>query len=205
MYQSSIYFILVCVLIQFSTLALLADYKLIHAPLPNDAMEVHIYQLDNGLTVYLSENHEEPKFFAEISVRVGGAHDPETNTGLAHYLEHLLFKGNTRLGTLDWEKEKVHIDKINALYEKRFHETDPEKREALFREIAETSAKASEYAIPNELDRIAKQLGLTSMNAGTSNDYTIYYMELPSNRLEQWATLEANRFIEHVFLSLIHI
>tara|TARA_Y100000588_G_scaffold394872_1_gene517964 strand:- start:3420 stop:6437 length:3018 start_codon:yes stop_codon:yes gene_type:complete len=199
MYRSSKCFLLVCVLIQLSAAAHLTGYKLIQPPLPNDPMAVHIYRLDNGLTVYLSENHEEPKFFAEISVRVGGAHDPETNTGLAHYLEHLLFKGNTRLGTLDWGKEKVHIDKINELYEKRFHETDSEKREALFREIVEESAKASEYAIPNELDRIAKQLGLTSMNAGTSNDYTVYFMELPSNRLEQWAALETNRFIEPVF------
>ena len=141
------------------------------------------------MTVYLSENHEEPKFFAEVSVRVGGANYPETNTGLAHYLEHLLFKGNTKLGTLDWEKEKLHIDRINELYEMRFQETDPGKREALFQQIVDESAKASQYAVPNELDRIVKQLGLTSMNAGTSNDYTVYYMELPSNRLEQWAVL----------------
>lgn len=176
-----------------------AGYKLIQPPLPNDPMQVHIYELDNGLTVYLSENHEEPKFFAEVSVRVGGANDPETNTGLAHYLEHLLFKGNTKLGTLDWEKEKLHIDRINELYEMRFQETDPGKREALFQQIVDESAKASQYAVPNELDRIVKQLGLTSMNAGTSNDYTVYYMELPSNRLEQWAVLESNRFIDPVF------
>ncbi|MDA0346447.1 MAG: insulinase family protein [Verrucomicrobia bacterium] len=182
-----------------SSLSLSAGYKLVQPPLPNDLMQVHIFELDNGLKVYLSENHEEPKFFAEVSVRVGGANDPETNTGLAHYLEHLLFKGNTKLGTLDWEKEKVHIERITELYEKRFLETDAEKRASLFDEIVAESSKASEYAVPNELDRIVKQLGLTGMNAGTSNDYTVYYMELPSNRLEQWASLEANRFIDPVF------
>lgn len=182
-----------------SSFSLSAGYKLVLAPLPNDPMQVHIYELDNGLRVYLSENHEEPKFFAELSVRVGGANDPETNTGLAHYLEHLLFKGNTRLGTLDWKKEKVHITRIQELYERRFHETDPEKRQALFDAIVSESALAAQYAVPNELDRIVKQLGLTSMNAGTSNDYTVYFMELPSNRLEQWAMLEANRFQDPVF------
>ena len=192
-------FIFVTSLLLVTCLSVSAGYKLIQPPLPNDPMQVHIYELDNGLTVYLSENHEEPKFFAEVSVRVGGANDPETNTGLAHYLEHLLFKGNTKLGTLDWEKEKLHIDRINELYEMRFQETDPGKREALFQQIVDESAKASQYAVPNELDRIVKQLGLTSMNAGTSNDYTVYYMELPSNRLEQWAVLESNRFIDPVF------
>jgi predicted Zn-dependent peptidase len=182
-----------------SSLTLSAGYKLIQPPLANDPMQVHIYELDNGLTVYLSENHEEPKFFAELSVRAGGANDPETNTGLAHYLEHLLFKGTTNLGTNNWEKEKVHIDRIQDLYEQRFHETDPEKREALFREIADESAKASEYAIPNEMDSLVKQMGLTFINAGTSNDYTVYYMELPSNRLEQWAIIESDRFVDPVF------
>lgn len=176
-----------------------AGYKLVQSPLPNDPMQVHIYELDNGLKVYLSENHQEPKFFAQLSVRAGGANDPETNTGLAHYLEHLLFKGNTKLGTLDWEKEKVHIDRIEELYEQRFQETDPEKREALFREIAEESAKASAYAIPNEMDGLVKQMGLSFLNAGTSNDYTVYLMELPSNRLEQWAMIESDRYIDPVF------
>ena len=162
-------------------------------------MQVHIYELDNGLKVYLSENHQEPKFFAELAVRAGGANDPETNTGLAHYLEHLLFKGNTNFGTLDWEKEQVHIDRIEELYEQRFHETDPQKREALFREIAEESAKASAYAIPNEMDSLMKQMGLSFINAGTSNDYTVYFMELPSNRMEQWAMIESDRYVDPVF------
>ncbi len=186
-------FILAC------ALPLSGAYKLIRGPLPGDPMKAHIYELDNGLRVYLSENREEPKFFAEVSVRVGGVNDPAANTGLAHYLEHLMFKGNTRLGSKDWEKEKPHIDRITQLYEQRFKETDPEKRAALFEEINAESRKAAEFAIPNELDRIVKELGATSTNAGTSNDYTIYFFEFPSNRMEQWAMLESNRFIEPVF------
>ncbi len=182
-----------------SALPLSGAYKLIRGPLPEDPMKAHIYELDNGLRVYLSENREEPKFFAEVSVRVGGVNDPAANTGLAHYLEHLMFKGNTKLGSRDWEKEKPHIDRITQLYEQRFKETDPEKRAALFEEINAESRKAAEFAIPNELDRIVKELGATSTNAGTSKDYTIYFFEFPSNRLEQWAMLESNRFIEPVF------
>ncbi len=182
-----------------SALPLSGAYKLIRGPLPGDPMKAHIYELDNGLKVYLSENREEPKFFAEVSVRAGGVNDPAANTGLAHYLEHLMFKGNTKLGSKDWEKEKLHIDRITQLYERRFKEKDPEKRAALFEEINAESRKAAEFAIPNELDRIVKELGATSTNAGTSNDYTIYFFEFPSNRIEQWAMLESNRFIEPVF------
>ena len=182
-----------------STIPLHGAYELIRGPLPGDPMKAHIYELHNGLRVYLSENREEPKFFAEVSVRVGGVNDPPTNTGLAHYLEHLMFKGNTRLGSKDWEREKPHIDRITELYERRFNESDPEKRAALFKEINAESRKAAEFAIPNEMDRIVKELGATSVNAGTSNDYTIYFFEFPSNRLEQWAMLESNRFIEPVF------
>ena len=183
----------------YSALSLSAAYRLIQGPLPVDPMKAHIYELENGLRVYLSENHEEPKFFSEVSVRAGGVNDPAANTGLAHYLEHLMFKGNANLGSKDWEKEKVHIDRIIELYERRFYETDPEKRAALYEEINAESQKAAAFAIPNELDSIVKELGATATNAGTSNDYTVYFYEFPSNRLEQWAMIESNRFIEPVF------
>ena len=90
---------------------------------PNDPLNASIYELDNGLRVYLTENHEEPRFYAEIAVRAGSKHDPEDATGLAHYLEHLLFKGNQHLGTLDYEAEKPHLDRITALYEEHFNTT----------------------------------------------------------------------------------
>ena len=73
--------------------SLFAGYTLVQAPLEEDPMQVHIYELDNGLTVYLTQNHEAPTFRSEITVRAGSKDDPDSATGLAHYLEHLLFKG----------------------------------------------------------------------------------------------------------------
>ena len=104
-----------------------AGYTLIQQPASNDPMQVHIYELDNGLQVYLTTNREEPRFYAEIIVRAGSKHDLQDATGIAHYLEHMLFKGSRQLGTLDFEAEKEHLDSIEALYEEHFSETDPER------------------------------------------------------------------------------
>src|SRR5262245_56774816 len=100
--------------------AALAGYQRINKPNPADPMKVEIYQLDNGLQVYLTENHETPRFEARIAVRAGSKNDPPDTTGLAHYLEHLLFKGTTHLGTTNYELEKPHLDRITALYEQHF-------------------------------------------------------------------------------------
>ena len=139
--------------------ALPAEYKLLHGPDPKDPMQAHIYQLDNGLTVYLTENREEPRFYAEIAVRAGSKHDPQDATGIAHYLEHMLFKGSQKIGTLDYEKEQVHLDRIEALYEQHFGETDPEKRAAIYAQINAENQLAAQYAIPNELDRLYTAMG----------------------------------------------
>jgi predicted Zn-dependent peptidase len=176
-----------------------AGYKRANKPNPHDPMDVHIYQLDNGLTVYLTENHEEPNFYAEISVRAGSKDDPAESTGLAHYLEHLLFKGSQRMGTLDWEKEKPHIERIEALYEEHWKEKDSEKRQEIYARINEASQRAADYAIPNEIDRLYQTLGGDRVNAGTGKDLTVYQVELPANRLEQWAMIESERFNNPVF------
>lgn len=176
-----------------------AGYELIQPPLENDAMQVSIYRLDNGLTVYLTENHESPTFRSEITVRAGSRDDPADATGLAHYLEHLLFKGNGKLATIDWEKEKVHIDRITELYETHFNEDDPEERARIYQEINEESQLASQYAVPNEFDRLLSSFGASGMNAYTASDRTVYLEEMPANHLEQWARLEANRFVDPVF------
>src|SRR5258705_2124178 len=105
----------------------LAGFKRINQPNPKDPMAVQIYELNNGLKVYLTEIHETPRVEAQIAVRAGSKNDPAESTGLAHYLEHMLFKGTTRIGTLDYEKEKPHLDRILELYEQHFHETDPDK------------------------------------------------------------------------------
>src|SRR5215831_12264519 len=176
-----------------------AGYMRINKPNPADPMAVQIYQLDNGLTVYLTENHETPRFEAHIAVRAGSKNDPAETTGLAHYLEHLLFKGTTQLGTLDYEKEKPHLDRITALYEQHFHETDPEKRKAIYEEINKESQLASQYEIPNEMDKLYKAMGEYGLNAHTWHEETVYQVNLPSNRLEQWAVIESERFPNAVF------
>ena len=179
--------------------ALPAEHKLLHGPDPKDPMAAHIYQLDNGLTVYLTQNSEEPRFYAEIAVRAGSKHDPQDATGIAHYLEHMLFKGSKKIGTLDYEKEQVHLDRIEALYEQHFGETDPEKRAAIYAQINAENQLAAAYAIPNELDRLYTAMGERGLNAHTWVEETVYKVELPANRLAQWAKIEAERFHEPVF------
>ncbi|MBM3262300.1 MAG: insulinase family protein [candidate division Zixibacteria bacterium] len=176
-----------------------AGYTRINGSNPADPLNAHIYKLDNGLLVYLTENHESPRFYVEIAVRAGSKHDPAEATGLAHYLEHLLFKGSRNLGTLDYEKEKVYLDRITELYEEQYRETDPEKRKAIYAKINEQTGLAAQYAIPNELDRLYNAMGGDAVNAHTWHEETVYQVDLPSNRLEQWAVIESDRFLNPVF------
>src|SRR3989454_10290465 len=176
-----------------------AGFKRINQPNPKDPMAVQIYQLDNGLTIYLTENHETPRFEAQIAVRAGSKNDPPESTGLAHYLEHMLFKGTTRIGTLDYEKEKPHLDRILELYEQHFHETDPEKRKAIYAEINRESQAAAQHEIPNEMDKLYKAMGEEGLNAHTYHEETVYQVNLPANRAEQWAIIESERFRHPVF------
>ncbi len=176
-----------------------SGYTRINAPNPLDPLDAHIYRLDNGLTVYLTENHEEPRFYAEIAVRAGSKHDPADATGLAHYLEHLLFKGNQNLGTLDYESEAPYLDRIVELYEEHFRTEDPEQRAAIYAEINETAQLSAQYAVPNEIDKLYNSMGGSGLNAHTSNEETVYKVSLPSNRLTQWAEIESDRFVNPVF------
>jgi len=176
-----------------------AEYELVHPPDPDDPIQAHIFQLDNGLTVYLTENHEEPRFHAEIAVRAGSKNDPPEATGMAHYMEHMLFKGTDEIGTLDYEKEKAHLDRIEALYEEHFDEPDSAKRVQIYAQINEESQQAAQYAIPNELDRLYTAMGERALNAGTSQEFIYYRVDLPANRLRQWARIEAERFARPVF------
>lgn len=176
-----------------------AGYEQINTVNTNDPMATRIYQLDNGLLVYLTENHESPRFYTEIAVRAGSKHDPAESTGLAHYLEHMLFKGSENLGTLDYEKEKPYLDKIQDLYQQHFTETDEAKRKELYRQINEATVASSQYSVPNELDRIYKSIGGAMVNAHTWHEETVYKVDLPSNRLEQWSIIETERFLNPVY------
>lgn len=174
-------------------------YQRINADDPNDPLATKIFELDNGLKVYLTENHEEPTFYTEIAVRAGSKHDPADATGLAHYLEHLLFKGNQKLGTIDYAAEKPHLDRITELFEQHFRETDPAIRAEIYAEINSEAQLASAYAIPNEFDKLYGSMGATSLNAHTWYEETVYKVGLPANRMAQWVEIESDRFIDPVF------
>jgi predicted Zn-dependent peptidase len=164
-----------------------------------DPMGVVIRTLPNGLTLMLSENHEEPRIETRIAVRAGSAKDPADATGLAHYLEHMNFKGTSRLGTLDWEKEKVHQQRIVELYDEIFVTKDPAKRAELYAAIDRENQEACKYVVPSELDSLYDRLGGRSLNAHTNNDETVYEVNIPSNRLATWAAVESERFRDPVY------
>ena len=172
---------------------------LIEQPRPDDALGVTIHRLPNGLTVYLSPNKGLPRVTAWIAVRAGSKHDPADSTGMAHYLEHMLFKGTDRLGTLNYEKERGHLERIRALYEKLFKAKGEEARKKVYAEIDAENVKAGAFAVPNEIDKFYRTIGGRGLNAFTSDERTVYIIDLPSNRLEDWATVESERFAAPVF------
>ena len=164
-----------------------------------DPMDVKIYTLKNGLKVYMSVNKDEPRIQTYMPVRVGGKDDPADNTGLAHYLEHMMFKGTEILGTQDYEAEKPLLAKIDSLFEVYRTLTDQAEREALYAEIDAVSYEASKLAIPNEYDKLMSVIGSEGSNAFTSEDVTCYVEEIPSNQVENWARIQADRFKNCVF------
>lgn len=169
----------------------------------NDPTGLRLYTLDNGFQVYLSKNDDEPKIQTYIAVRAGSNYDPSNSTGLAHYLEHMVFKGTDEIGTLDWEKEKVYLQEISDLYEAHRAETDADKKAALYRKIDEVSLEASNYAVANEYDKMTSGMGATGTNAHTWFEETVYKNKIPANELHKWLTLERERFGQLV-LRLFH-
>ena len=159
-----------------------------------DPLGTRIYTLDNGLKVYLSVNKEQPRIQTIISVRVGGKNDPAETTGLAHYFEHLMFKGTDKFGTSDYEAEKPLLDQIEALFGQYRVTTNEKQRKAIYAQIDELSQQASKLSIPNEYDKLIQSIGGDGCNAWTSYDETSYMSEIPSNQVENWAKIESERF-----------
>ena len=159
-----------------------------------DMAKTRIYTLDNGLKVYLSVNKEEPRIQTFIAVRTGSKNDPAETTGLAHYLEHLMFKGTNKFGVTDAEAEKPFLDEIEKLYEKYRKLTDPEERRQVYHEIDSVSQLAAQYFIPNEYDKLMAAIGAEGTNAYTSEDVTCYTEDIPSNEVENWAKIQSDRF-----------
>ncbi|MCW3161404.1 insulinase family protein [Chryseobacterium sp. WLa1L2M3] len=169
----------------------------------NDKNNVRIYTLKNGLKVFLAQNFDAPRIQTYIPVRTGSNNDPSDNTGLAHYLEHMMFKGTSKLGTQNWEKEKVLLDQISELFEQHKAELNPDKKKEIYKKIDEISQEASQYAIANEYDKAISSLGATGTNAHTWFDETVYKNNIPNNELEKWLKIEKERFSEMV-LRLFH-
>ena len=163
-----------------------------------DPMQSRIYTLDNGLKVYLTVNKEAPRIQTYIPVRVGGKNDPAETTGLAHYFEHLMFKGTESFGTQNYLAEKPLLDQIEALFEVYRTKTDEAERTALYRQIDSLSYEASKLSIPNEYDKLMAAIGAEGTNAYTSFDVTCYVEDIPSNQLENWAKIQADRFKHNV-------
>jgi predicted Zn-dependent peptidase len=170
---------------------------------PNDPLKARIYKLDNGLTVYMTVYKNAPRIQTHIATRAGSKNDPHDATGLAHYLEHMLFKGTDKFGTKDYAKEKVELDKIEALYEVYRKTTDEAKRKAMYHQIDSISGYASQFSIANEYDKLASGIGTKSSNAHTSFEETVYDGDIPSNQLDNWATIESERFRKPV-LRIFH-
>ena len=166
------------------------DYETVEG----DLLNARIYTLDNGLKVYLSVNEEKPRIQTYIAVRTGSRNDPAETTGLAHYLEHIMFKGTKTFGTCDYEKEKPLLDDIERRFEEYRVTTDPEQRKLMYQGIDSVSQLAAQYFIPNEYDKLMAAIGAQGTNAYTSNDVTCYVEDIPSNEIENWLKIEADRF-----------
>lgn len=168
------------------------DYK--YQTVPGDLLKTRIYTLDNGLKIYLSVNNEKPRIHTYIAVRTGSKNDPSETTGLAHYLEHIMFKGTKSFGTSNPEAEAPYLDQIERLYEEYRTITDPQMRRRKYHEIDSVSQIAAKYFIPNEYDKLMATIGAQATNAYTSNDVTCYTEDIPSNEVENWAKIQSDRF-----------
>ena len=169
----------------------------------NDPTAARYYTLKNGLTVILSPTNKEPRIQTYIATKAGSKTDPADHTGLAHYLEHMLFKGTNQFGSKDWAKEKPLLDQIDALYEKYNQTKDEAKRKEIYKEIDRVSGEAAKYAIANEYDKMMAGMGADGSNAFTSFEQTVYTEDIPSNVMDKFLALQSERFREPI-LRLFH-
>lgn len=168
----------------------------VHAQQP---VKVETFRLKNGLKVILCEEHSQPIVHGCVVVHAGSKDENPNATGVAHYFEHIMFKGTDRIGTTNWSEEKRYLDSISEAYDRLHATQDAESRKEIQLEINRLNVAASKYAIPNEVDAILQKMGCTGLNAGTSYDYTVYFNTLPSNQLSNWMDVYVERFRNPVF------
>lgn len=165
----------------------------------NAQLKVKTTKLDNGLKVVMCEDHSSPQVYGAVYVHAGSKNDPADATGMAHYFEHIMFKGTDKIGTINWEAEKVYLDSIDIMYDKLHETTDVKERAAIQQKINELSLASTDYAIPNEVDVILTKMGGTGLNAGTAYDQTMYFNAFPSNQIAKWMDVYVERFRYPVF------
>ncbi len=200
--KNKIFFTLVSIFCFFAIQSF-AQKQYNYIEVPNDPLKARIYTLDNGLKVYMTVYKDAPRIQTYVAVRAGSKNDPAETTGLAHYFEHMMFKGTSNYGTKDWKSEEPLIAKIDSLFEVYRKLTDEDSRKKLYQAIDSISYIASTYAIPNEYDKLMSSIGATGTNAYTSLEETVYVDNIPSNQLENWAIIQADRFSNPV-LRLFH-
>lgn len=162
-------------------------------------LKTKTFHLDNGLKVVMCEDHSQPEIYGAVYVHAGSKNDPVEATGMAHYFEHIMFKGTDKIGTTNWEAEKVFLDSIDLMYDKLHETSDVAERQAIQQKINVLSQKSADYAIPNEVDVILTQMGGKGLNAGTAYDQTMYFNTFPSNQLSKWMDVYVERFRNPVF------
>ncbi len=164
--------------------------------------QVQEINLRNGARILVIEDHTAPIVHCVTKADVGGVNEVEGITGIAHFLEHLAFKGTKTIGTSNYEAEKVILDKEDQVFEKLLL-AKKSGDEALVEKYQMTldslEVEASKYAISNEYSKIYKQNGGENFNAATAQDMTFYQVSLPSNRVELWFNMESDRFTNPVF------
>ena len=140
--------------------------------LPSFGQGLKAFKLKNGLSVYIWEDNTKSDVYGIVACRTGSVNDPAEYTGLAHYLEHVMFKGTDKIGALDWEKEKPIYEQIIAKYDEMAEETDPLKKEAIGKEINDLTVEEGKISVSNEFMNLIESMGGKGLNAGTSYDVT---------------------------------
>ncbi len=189
----------VMIIVSAWTTDLIAQKSYKYDTVPGDPMKVRIYTLNNGLKVYLTVYKDAPRIQTAIAVRTGSKNDPHDNTGMSHYLEHMMFKGSDEFGTKDYPQEKLLLDQIEKRFEIYKATTDTAKRKSIYHEIDSISGIAAQYAIANEYDKLLAVIGAKGTNAFTSFEETVYINDIPSNKISQWLEIEQERFSDPVF------
>ncbi len=161
------------------------------------------YQLSNGLTIILNEDQTASEVFGCVLVKTGARNDASNATGMAHYLEHMMFKGTTDLGTIDWESEKPHYLKLIDLFEDLRETDDADKQKEIYAAINNESKEAGKYAVPNEFSNLIQAIGGTGLNASTGYDQTRYYSFFPSFEVERWLEIYSHLFQKPVFRNFL--